>query len=155
MLAFLCSFSSLAFYTFVGRAALHPKWTALTETIEALQNIQSGPPKLDAAHPLELTVEDLAKASTLSKSTRRLLGDSHITLALDEPPHHRQFGCAQNRQPYGFSAQGHSWYSAVIPLADGSRFIVAFDPVTHSVISVGFCAGQPPLPPEGGVVRVP
>ena len=151
MTAFLCSFCSLAFYTFVGRAAQDPRWTALFDTIEAIQKIQSGGAKLDAAHPLQLTVEDLARASTLSKSTRRLLGDSHIALALDESPHHGPFGCGQNPQPHGLSALGYSWYSAIIPLADGSRFVVAFDPVTHYVISAGICGGQ--LPPFPG--RVP
>ncbi|MGA2171117.1 MAG: hypothetical protein ABSG62_23285, partial [Terracidiphilus sp.] len=82
MLAFLCSLFSLAFYTFVGRAAQDPKLTALFETTQALQKIQSVAAKLDAAHPLQLTVEDLAKASPLLKSTRRLLGNSHITLSL-------------------------------------------------------------------------
>jgi hypothetical protein len=151
MIAFLCGFSSLAFYTFVVRAAQDPKWTVLIETTEAIQKFQSRVGKLDAAHPLQLTVDDLAKVSPLSKSTRRLLGNSHITLALDEPPHHGQFGCGENPQPVGLSALGYSWHSAVIPLRDGSRFIVTFDPVTHYVISAGICGGQ--LPPFPG--RVP
>jgi flagellar biosynthesis protein FliQ len=157
VLAFLCGFFSLAFYTFVGRAAwaaVDPRWIALPETIGALQKIQSGIAKPDAAHPLELTVEDLAKASPLSKSTRRLLGDSHITLVLDAPPHHGHFGCVENPLPFGRFVRGDSWSSAIIRL-DGSSFVVAFDPVTHSPVSVGLCAGQPPPPPEGGVVRVP
>lgn len=139
MTAFLCNFSVLAYYTFVGRAFRGPKWTALFETIQALQKIQSGAAKLDAAHPLQLTVEDLAKASPLSKSTRRLLGNSHITLRLEEPPHHGRFGCAETSQPYGLSALGYSWYSAIVPLADGSHFFLAFDPVTHNTISAGIC----------------
>jgi len=151
LLAFMCSFISLAFYTFVSQAAQDPKWTALFQIVEAIQKVQSGVAKLDATQPLQLTVEDLAKASTLSKSTRRLLGNSHITLALDESPRHGQFGCGENPQPHGLSALVYSWYSAIIPLADGSRFVVAFDPVTHSVISVGICGGQ--LPPFPG--RVP
>jgi hypothetical protein len=157
VLAFLCSFSSLASYTFVGRAAwaaVDPRWIALTETIGALQKVQSGAAKLDAAHPLEVTVEDLAKASTLSKSTRRLLGDSHITLSLDAPPHHGHFGCVENPLPFGRFARRDSWYSAIIRL-DGSSFAVAFDPATHNPVSVGFCAGQLPPLPEGGAVRVP
>jgi len=156
VLAFLCSFASLAFYTFVGRAAwaaVDPRWIALTETIGALQKIQSGVAKLDAAHPLELTVEDLAKASTLSKSTRRLLGDSHITLVLDAPPHHGHSGCAENPLPFGRFVRRDSWYSAIIRL-DGSSFAVAFDPANHNPVSVGFCAGQLPPFPEGPV-RVP
>jgi multisubunit Na+/H+ antiporter MnhG subunit len=163
VLAFLCSFFSLAFYTVViqaaeaSRAAQHPKETALIETVEAIQNILSGGAKPEAAHPLELTVEDLAKASTLSKSTRRLLGDSHITLFLDAPPHHSQFGCAEyhgDPQPHGISDLGYSWYSAIIPLRDGSHFFVTFDPVTHYLISAGICAGQPPRFPIG-LVRLP
>jgi len=144
MIAVLCNFSSLAFDNLVGRAARDPKLTALFETIQAIHKIRFGAAKLDAAHPLQLTVEDLAKASTLSKSTRRLLGNSHITLSLDEPPHHGRFGCAENPQPYGLSAPGYSWYSAIIPLADGSHFIIALDPVTHSTISMGICGGHPP-----------
>lgn len=139
MLAFVCSFFSLTFYTFVSQAAQDPKWTALLETVGAIQNIQFKAAKLDAAHPLHLTVEDLAKASTLSKRTRRLLGDSHIALSFDG-----RFGCAEDRQPYGLSARRGSWYSAIIPLADGSHFFVAFEPVTHSVISAGICGGPPP-----------
>ena len=145
---FLCSFSLMAFFLFVVRARSQES-TALFETVQAIQKIQSGTAKLDAAHPLELTVEDLAKASTLSKSTRRFLGSSRITLSLDEPPHHGQLGCAENRLPHRLSALGYSWYSAIIPLADGSRFIMAFDPVTHSVISAGFCGGPPPRLPLG------
>jgi len=144
MTAFLCSFSSLSFYAFVGQAAQNPIGTAVLETMQAIQKFQSGVGKLDAAHPLQLTVEDLAKASPISKRTRRLLGNSHITLALDAPPHHGQFGCGENPHPVGLPPQGYSWYSAVIPLADGSRFIMAFDPVTHFVISFGICGGQPP-----------
>ena len=151
MLAFLCGFSSLTFYAFVGQAAQNPIGTAVLETMQAIQKFQSGVGKLDAAHPLQLTVEDLAKASPISKRTRRLLGNSHITLVLDAPPHHGQFGCGENPHPVGLPPQGYSWYSAVIPLADGSHFIMAFDPVTHYVISFGICGGAPPRFP----VRVP
>jgi len=157
VIAFLCSFASLAFYDFVGRAAQEvmaardPRGRALLETVLALQTIHTGVAKLDAAHPLQLTVEDLAQAFPLSKSTRRLLGNSHITLFLDEPPHHAHFGCPQNGQPVGLPALGYSWYSGTIPLADGTHFFVAFDPATHYVISAGICAGQPPPLP----VQVP
>jgi len=158
MLAFLCSFASLAFYTVViqaaeaSRAAQHPKETALIETAGAIRNILSGAEKPDAAHPLELTVEDLAKVFPLSKSTRRLLGDSHITLFLDEPPHHGHFGCAEYTQPYGLCARRDYWYSAIVPVKDGSYFAVAFDPANHNPVSVGLCAGQPPPFPDGAVL---
>jgi len=138
-----------------SRAAQHPKEIALIETVEAIQNILSGAAKPDAAHPLELTVEDLAKAFRLSKSTRRLLGGSHITLSLDAPPHHGHFGCAEYTQPYGLCARRDYWYSAIVPVKDGSYFAVAFDPANHNPVSVGLCAGQPPPPPERGLVRVP
>ncbi len=138
VVTFLCSFSLMAFFSFVVRVR-NQKSIALFETIDAIQKIQAGGAKLDAAHPLQLTVEDLAKASPLSKSTRRVLGNSYITVALGEPPHHGHFGCPENPQPHGLSDLGYSWYSATIPLADGSHFIVAFDPVTHSTISAGIC----------------
>ncbi len=112
---------------FVFRAQ-QPKSTVLFETMRAIQKLQLGALKLDAAHPLQLTVEDLAKASPLSKSTRRLLGDSPITLRLDEPPHQGHFGCAENLEPRGPAAMRYSWYSAMVPLADGSRFFVNFEP---------------------------
>jgi len=141
VIAFLCSFASMAFYTFVGQAAQDPKWTALVDTVGAIQNLQFSAAKLDAAHPLHLTVDDLAKASTLSKRTRRLLGDSHITITLRLDG---QFGCAVNSRPDNLSSRGHTRYSATIPLRDGSYFAVAFNPVTHLVISAGICGGQPP-----------
>jgi hypothetical protein len=150
VIAFLCSFSASALYSFVYRAGWDQKQAALFETILAIQKIQPGAAKLDAAHPMQLTVEDLAKAWRLSKSTRRFLGDSHITLALDVPPHHSQFGCAATPlQSHSLSALGYSWYSAIIPLADGSHFFVAFDPVTHYIISAGICGGPPPPSPVG------
>jgi hypothetical protein len=148
VVSFLCSFSLMAFFVFVVRTE-NQESTALFETIDAIRRIQAGAGKLDAAHPLQLTVEDLAKAYPLSKSTRRLLGNSHITLALDEPPHRGQFGCAENPRPYRLSPLGYSWYSAIIPLADGSHFFVAFDPVTHYIISAGICGGPPPPSPVG------
>jgi hypothetical protein len=139
MTTFLCNFFLFSLDIFVGRAAWNPKGGALFETVLAIQKIQSAAPQLNASHPLQLTVEDLAKAFPLSKSTRRLLGNSHITLRLDEPPHHGHFGCAENPEPRGLPALRYSWYSAVVPLADGSHFFIAFDPVTHYTISAGFC----------------
>ena len=136
--AFLCSFSLFSLNNFVFRAQ-QPKSTVLFETMRAIQKLQLGALKLDAAHPLQLTVEDLAKASPLSKSTRRLLGDSPITLRLDEPPHQGHFGCAENLEPRGPAAMRYSWYSAMVPLADGSRFFVNFEPGAHSFTSAGFC----------------
>ena len=137
MIAFLCSFSSLAFFSFVGRAR-NPEIIAFFESIQAVETTQFGAAKLDATHPLQLTVEDLAKAFPLSKSTRRILGNSHITLALEEPPHHGRFGCGENSHSvYSPSDLGYSWCSATIPLADGSHFTVAFEPASHYTICAG------------------
>jgi hypothetical protein len=139
MVAFLCSFSLLAFFFFSARV-WNQNWIALSETIHAIEKIQSGALKLDAAHPLQLKVEDLAKASTLSISTRRLLGNSHITLALEEPPHHARYACGENSQPmYSHPDLGYSWCLATIPLADGSHFAVTFEPASHYTISAGIC----------------
>jgi hypothetical protein len=137
VVAFLCSFSFMAFFSFVGRAR-NPKSIALFETIQAIEKIQSGAANLDATHPLQLTVEDLAKASPLSKSTRRILGNSHITLALEEPPHHGRLGSDENSRPINRPQElGYSWCLATIPLADGSHFTVAFEPGNHYLISAG------------------
>jgi hypothetical protein len=125
LIAFLCNFALLAFEISVGRASRPPKLTALFETVRAIEKAQSGAAKLDATHPLQLTVEDLAKAYPLSKSTRRLLGNSHITLRLE------------NAQPSELHVLGYPWCSANIPLADGSRFTVAFEPGNHYLISAG------------------
>src|ERR1700674_2828555 len=69
LVAFLCSFSLAAFVAFVDHAK-QQMWTLFRETHEAIEKIQPGTAKLDAAHPLQLTVEDLAKASPLSERTR-------------------------------------------------------------------------------------
>jgi len=137
MVAFLCSFSLLAFFFFSVRA-WNQNSIALFETSNAIEKIQSGALKLDAAHPLQLTVDDLVKASPLSKSTRRILGNSHITLALEAPPHHGRGGCAETPQPISsLYDQGYSWCLATIPLADGSHFTVAFEPGNHYLICAG------------------
>jgi hypothetical protein len=138
MVAFLCSFSLMVFFSFAERAQ-SPESGALLETIRAIQKLPSRAAKLDAAHPLQFTVEDLAKASPLSKSARRWLGDSHITLSLEEPPHQGRFGCAGVPPPSGVAALGYSWYTAIVPLADGTHLFMAFDPVTHQTISFGLC----------------
>ena len=86
VLAFLCSFSLMGYFSFVGHA-WQQRWRVQTETLRAIDKIQSGAAKLDATHPLQLTVEDLAKASHLSEVTRRWLGNSPVTIApLKVPP---------------------------------------------------------------------
>ena len=77
---------------FCWEAPFALSWTArqqmgtfFRETHEAIEKIQPGAAKLDAAHPLQLTVEDLAKASPLSERTRLWLANSSITVAPDKP----------------------------------------------------------------------
>jgi hypothetical protein len=82
LVAFLCSFSLGA----SGFGFQPQGWNPFFETYEALEKLQPGVTKLDAARPLQLTVEDLAKSSHLSALTRRWLGDSNITVAPD-PAH--------------------------------------------------------------------
>jgi hypothetical protein len=139
MMAFLCSFSLLAFDAFVDHARQH-MGALIHETDWAIAKIQSGTANLDATHPLQLTVEDLAKASPLSEHTRHWLRNSHITVALEEAPHHGRYGCGGNSRsidtPYD---KGYSWYLATIHLAGGSYFTLSFEAGHHFTISGGVC----------------
>lgn len=100
LVAFLCSFSLAAFVAFVDHAK-RQMWTLFRETHEAIEKIQPGTEKLDAAHPLQLAVEDLAEASPLSECTRRWLGNSSITVAPDKP-HPGRYCCWENSKGITF-----------------------------------------------------
>ncbi len=93
IVAFLCGFSLEA-----SGFGAPSRWQPFSETHEAIEKLQPGITKLGAARPLQLTVEDLAKASPLSELTRRWLRNSNITIAPD---------------------QAHSGYFATIHLANG------------------------------------
>lgn len=82
IVAFLCSFSLGA----SGFGFQPQRWDPFLETYLAIEKLQPGVTKPDAAHPLQLTVEDLAKSFPLSALTRRWLGGSNITVAPD-PAH--------------------------------------------------------------------
>jgi len=82
LVAFVCSFSLGA----SGFGLQPQRWDPFFETYLAIEKLQPGVTKRDSAHPLQLTVEDLAKVSPLSALTRRWLGDSNITVAPD-PAH--------------------------------------------------------------------
>src|SRR2546430_10494613 len=78
-------------WSFLGAALLdfadhgrQQMWTLFRETHEAIEKIQPGTPNLDAAHPLQLTAEDLAKASPLSERARHWLSGSRITVVPDK-----------------------------------------------------------------------
>ncbi len=125
MMAFLCSFSLLAFFTFVDQAKLQ-MWAMFRETHEAIEKVQPGTPNLDATHPLELTAEDLAKATPLSERTRRWLRDSRITVAPDAP-HPGRYCCPGNSRSITFPPdKAYSWYLATVHLANGSKCTLSF-----------------------------
>ena len=123
--AFLWSFSLAGLYSFVLHAEFQ-KWLLFRETHEAIEKIQSGAPKLDAAHPLQLTGEDLAKAYPLSERTRRWLRDSRIEVALDKA-HPGRYGSAENSRGMTFTYdQNYPRYLATIHLRGGSDCSVSF-----------------------------
>ncbi len=118
MLAFLCSFSLTAYDTF-GNHAWHQYSTFLRETFEAIEKIQPSAAKLEPTHPLQLTEEDLAKASPLSARTRRCLRNSHVTIVPIKvlPRHVSQPG----ESKFTFEIDdSQAWYLATIYLAGGS-----------------------------------
>ncbi len=128
VVASLCSFSLGAFDALVGNAR-QQMWTLFRETHEAIERVQPGTPKLDAAHPLQLTAEDLAKASPLSERARRWLANSRITVAPDQPHPHppRPYCCARNSRSITFVPdRDYSWYLATIHLPGGSSCTLSF-----------------------------
>ena len=138
LVAFLCSFSLAAFVAFVDHAK-QQMWTLFRETHEAIEKIQPGTAKLDAAHPLQLTVEDLAKASPLSERTRRWLGNSSITVAPDKP-HPGRYCCWGNSRGTTFVPdKAYSWYLATIHLPSGSNCTVSFQAGRGYGILGGVC----------------
>ncbi len=138
IVAFLCSFSLAAFVAFVDHAK-QQMWTLFHETHEAIEKIQPGTAKLDAAHPLELTVEDLAKASPLSERTRHWLGNSSITVA-PYKPHPGRYCCGGNSRGITFVPdKAYSWYLATIRLPSGSNCTVSFQAGRGYGILGGVC----------------
>ncbi len=138
IVAFLCSFSLAAFVAFVDHAK-QQMWTLFHETHQAIEKIQPGTAKLDAAHPLELTVEDLAKASPLSERTRHWLGNSSITVA-PYKPHPGRYCCGGNSRGITFVPnKAYSWYLATIRLPSGSNCTVSFQAGRGYGILGGVC----------------
>ena len=122
-LVFLLAFSWIGFNTFVDHAGWEV-WGLFGQTSRAIEEIIPGATNSDATHPLQLTVDDLAKALPpphlpyfhLSESTHRWLRNSRITVTPDKA------------HPHGFSCQEHStgikwtscYYLATIHLANGA-----------------------------------
>jgi ABC-type transport system involved in multi-copper enzyme maturation permease subunit len=126
IVAFLCTFSLMAFYAFVAHAK-QEMWTMFRETHEVIEKIQPGAADLDATHTLQLTVEDLAKASSLSERTQRWLRNSRITVAPDKPHPGDRYCCGVNSRSIASAPdQAYPWYSATIHLPSGSGCTVSF-----------------------------
>jgi hypothetical protein len=115
-------------------------WTMFRETHEAIEKIQPGTANLDATHPLQLTVEDLAKASPLSERTRRWLRNSRVTFLPDMPHPGRSYCCGGNSRSITVAPdKAFSWYLADIHLASGSHCTVSFQAGTGWGIFGGVC----------------
>jgi len=138
IVAFLSSFSLVAFGAFVDHAEKQ-MWTLFRETHEAIEKIQPGTPKLDPAHPLQLSVEDLAKASPLSERTRRWLDNSSIIVAPDRP-HPGRYCCGGISGSTTFVPdKAYSWYLATIHLPSGSDCTMSFQAGRGYGILGGVC----------------
>ncbi len=125
MVVFLWTFSLGAFYAFVDIAGMQT-WELFGQTSWAIVRILPSAANSDAAHPLQLTVDDLAKAVPssfpLSERTRRWLRDSRITVTPDKD-HPHGFYCRQY-------PQGWPWcyYVAAIHLANGADVTESNEP---------------------------
>jgi len=142
MTAFLCSFSLLAFCTFVReataqtRALVFRTGLAIEEILRAqvIEKTSPSAAKLDATHPLQLTGDDVEKADSerafkfpfpLPDNTRRWLRNARITVTPDKS-HPSGFYCVEPRW-------GGTWcyYSASIHLADGTDLTESWEPDVH------------------------
>jgi ABC-type transport system involved in multi-copper enzyme maturation permease subunit len=124
--AFLTSLCLAAFYAFVFHAK-QQMWAMFRETHQAIERIQPGNAKLDATHPMQLTVEDLAKAAPLSERTKRWLRDSRISVAPDKPHPGGRYCCGENSSGIPYAPdQAYSSYLATIHLPSGSNCSVSF-----------------------------
>jgi hypothetical protein len=138
MMAFLYMFSLAALDAFVDHAR-QQMWTLFRETHEAIEKIQPGTAKLDATHPLQLTAEDLAKASPLSEPTRSWLRNSRISVAPDKA-HPGRYCCGGNSRGITFVPdKDYSWYLATIHLPSGSNCTVSFQAGRGYGILGGVC----------------
>ncbi len=125
MLVFLLTFSWVGFNAFVDHAGWQV-WGLFGETNRAIEKILPGAANADATHPLQLTVDDLAKATPspfpLSESTRRWLRNSRITVTPDKA-HPRGFYCRE--YPRGWNS---CYYLATIHLPNGADLTQSFEP---------------------------
>jgi len=125
--AFLCTFTVMSFLAFVDQAK-QQMWTMFRETHEAIVVAQPIMEKQDTVQPLQLTGEDLYKATPLSEQTRRWLHNASITVVPETPKHSGPYCCGGNSRGYRGLSLGktHSWYSAMIHLENGSQCVLSF-----------------------------
>jgi hypothetical protein len=116
LLVFLCSLPSSALDSLVFHAS-NLIWRAEFETLGAIEKIHPDTANLDASHPLQLRVEDLAKASPLSDITRRWLGNSRVTIAPHKIPSGLDWWGGRFRNPPAAPFQD---YLVTIQFAGGS-----------------------------------
>jgi hypothetical protein len=81
-MVFVCSFAWQACFSFEIHS-LTQKWDLIYQTKSAIEKTLSSATAVDAEHPLQLTGDDLAKAWTVSESTRRRLHNARITVTTD------------------------------------------------------------------------
>jgi len=123
---FLLTFSWVAFNAFTDHAAWEV-WGLFGVTDEALEKILPGAVTADAAHPLQLTEDDLVKSlpftfPPLIEYARRRLRNARITVIPDKA-HPRGFYCRENQRNWN-----SCYYLAVIRLADGTEVTESKEP---------------------------
>jgi ABC-type transport system involved in multi-copper enzyme maturation permease subunit len=139
LVTFLWGFFLGAFISVVIEAR-GQMWNLFRETHEAIEKIQPGTAKLESEGPLQLTVEDLAKASPLSERTRRWLENSRITVAPDKPGSSSSSCCGTNSKGIRFVPdKAYSWYLATIHRPGGSVCTVSFQAGRGFGILGGVC----------------
>jgi len=139
LVTFLSIFCWMAFHAFVVEAK-QQMWSMFRETHEAIERIQPGTANLDAAQPLQLTVEDLVKVAPLSERTQRWLLNTRITIVPDKPHPGGRYCCGGNSRSITFApGKPYSWYLATIHLPSGSRCTVSFQGGSGYGILGGVC----------------
>jgi len=144
IIVFLCSFSLVSFNNFVF-AAKRQMWAMFRETHDAIDKAQPGlaipdNTNLDAAHPLQLTLQDLNKAAPLSGRTQRWLRNALITVVPEKPHFGGHYCCGANSEVFTILPdKAHPWYSATIHLPSGIVCTMSFQAARQLGILGGVC----------------
>jgi hypothetical protein len=125
-LIFLCGF----FWTALDNFRSHFGWQAPYLVVVTAQAIEKNLPaaaKLHPAQPLQLTGDDVAKASRwpLADNTRRWLTGARISVTPDKA-HPGGFYCAETPR-----VTTECYFSATIHLADGTDIFESLGPVVE------------------------